>query len=142
MNFVAKNTVKTYVSVKATQKIYEQFENVCLPEMKKAAKSAAEHAAQSYIASKKAGIIAKAFIPIVGDQKAREALAEAKKEATGRGSAAGVKAAKEKMDELMPQVKAKAAELTKQAVGDNKEAVRQLIKMALEDAKKDLLETK
>ena len=142
MNFVAKNTVKTYVSVKATQKIYEQFENVCLPESKKAAKSAAEQAAKSYIASKKAGIIAKAFIPVDGDQKAGEALAEAKKEATGRGSAAGIKAAKEKMDELMPQVKAKAAELTKQAVGDSKEAVRQLIKMALEDAKKNLLEPK
>jgi len=140
MRFVASSEIQTYASVKATQQVFDQIQDVVLPTMQAAAKSAFQHAAKSYLNGQKASIIAIALIPIVGQEKAREKLEDAKKEAIKQGTAAAKKAAENKKTELMPLIVAKAKQLTQQAVGDNKEAVKMLIKIAVDDAKKKLTE--
>ena len=142
MRFIAATEVNTYASVKAVQQIFDQIQDAFLPAMKAAAKSAFQSAAKDYLSSQRAAIIAKAFIPIVGTEKAREMLATAKEEAEKRGTAAAWKAAEDKKTEMMPMVNAKAKELTQQAVGDGKEAVKTLIKIAVQVAKKELTSKK
>ena len=140
MRFVASTEIQTFASVKATQAVFDEIQSVLLPQMQNAAKSAFQSAAKDYLSSQRAAIIATALIPIVSIEKAREKLDSAKKEAISRGTKAAKKAAEDKKKELMPLVDAKAQELTKQAVGSNKDAIKQLIKIATEDAKKKLIE--
>lgn len=125
-------------SVKATEAIFDQIQNIILPQMQDAAKSAFQDAAKKYVSSQKTSIIETALILIVDQEKAREKIAKAKKEAIKRGTEAAKKAAEDKKQALMPEVHAKAKELTKAAVQSNKDAVKMLIKIAVEDVKKKL----
>ena len=140
MRFVASREIQSYASVKATQEVFKQIQDVVLPQMRSAAKAAFKSKAHDYLESQRASIIATAFIPIVGQEKAREELADAKKEAIKRGNEAAKKAAEAKKTELMPQIDAKARELTRLEVGANKAAIKQLIILAVKDAKKRLLQ--
>jgi len=82
---VAATEIQTYASVKATQELFDETQNVILPQMQEAAKSAFIKAEKHYMKSKKSSIIETSFIPIVGQEKARKELAAAKQEAMGKG---------------------------------------------------------
>lgn len=75
MRFVASTEIQTYASVKATQAIFDQIQNIILPQMQEAAKSAFQDAAKKYVSSQKTSIIETALILIVDQEKAREKIA-------------------------------------------------------------------
>ena len=106
--FAATNTIKTYLQVKVTEKIYQGLQDVVLPAMQAAAKQAYRDAAQSHMDDEKAAIRALAWVPGAGIELAQEKLQSEQKEAAKLGTKAAQKAAENKLKELRPQVESTA----------------------------------
>ena len=134
LRFAATNAITTYLQVKVTRYIYQQLQDIVLPQMREAAKAAFKQAAQAHMDSQKAAIRALAWVPGAGISMARDRISKEQKIAEEEGTAAAKTAAKEKLSELRPQVMAQAKLVAKKKTGVDKKQLKVIADLAIDSA--------
>lgn len=132
--FATQNTIETYMKVKVIQEIYEQIQEVVLPQMQEAAEDAFKTAAQAHMDNVVDAIRAEAWIPGVGVQMARDKFHSEQAKASEEGTAAAKKAAEDKLAELKPDLQKKAIEVVKAHTEENQKQLKMIAKLAMQDS--------
>lgn len=134
LRFAATNAVTAYLQVKITRDIYHSLQNIVLPQMRAAAKTAFKDAAQHHMNNEKAAIQALAWVPGAGISMARDRIAKEQKIATEEGTAAAKRAAEQKLAELRPQVIANAKLAAKKHTDVDQRQLKVIADLAIDSA--------